>query len=110
MSLYKLESSQDQFGSFFGNFNKYHSYEQDKKIDLYESNDAYKVIVDLPSVNKDQITIESDADSLEISVKQEIQNQDDEDEKLIYHLNERTNSDFRRKIKFSKFSFVFTSF
>ena len=105
MSLYRLESFQDELDNFFGNFNRCHSHNHDQRIDLYERNDFYKIIADLPGIEKDQINIESDADSLEISlnIKKKSEEEEEPETQINYYIKERIVSDFRKKIKFSKF-------
>lgn len=100
---------QNEIDKFFGYFDPRTEMITAPLTDLYENNDSYKIVVNLPDVKKEQIKIESDAETLEISllneeISDEIKDElESKDQSVKYFLKERPSKDLSRKINFSKF-------
>jgi HSP20 family protein len=102
MNRHELLSYQNDIDRFFGNTNT----KILAPVDLFESNEGYKIVMNIPGVEKNQIKIESDAESMEIrfELENEIKEEKkDEEGKVTYFLHERSNSYRSRIVNFSTF-------
>ena len=91
---------QDEFDSLIGSCNKVSTIFETlttPSIDLYETTGSYKVVMELPSVNKRDLRVESDAESLEIRLSDETKI---EKIKSFLHLKEKSQGILVRKITF----------
>ena len=91
---------QDEFDGLIGscntvstNFEPFNT----PSMDLYETENSYKIIMDLPGINKHDLRIESDAESLEIRLSDETKI---EKIKSFLHLKEKSQGLLIRKIIF----------
>ena len=66
--------------------------------DVYESRDYYKIIIDVPGIQKNDLRIESDAEKIEIRIVHESKA---DKIKSFLHLKERSNGDLIQTINFS---------
>ena len=66
--------------------------------DVYESSDYYKIIMEVPGVQKNDLRIESDAERIEIRMVNESKS---DKVKSFLHLKERSNGDLIQSINFS---------
>ena len=65
---------QDEFDGLIGSCNTVSTIFEPfntPSMDLYETENSYKIIMDLPGINKHDLRIESDAESLEIRLSDE---------------------------------------
>ena len=93
----EITDFQKQIDSFFGGFNNQMDLYENVNTpltDFYEGKNDFKIVMNLPGIKKDEIQIESDAESMEIRVNRE----EHKDKK--YHLRERRIGKFMRRINF----------
>ncbi len=96
----ELTDFQDDIERFFGTFNnKLDLYEEVNLplTDLYESQNEFKIVMNLPGIKKKDIKIESDSESMEILINK-VENT--EKDKHTFHLRERRSGKIMRKISF----------
>ena len=99
----EIDNFQKQVDKFFSGFNTNMDLYENVNTpltDFYEGKDNFKIVMNLPGIKKDDINIESDAESMEIKVnKEEIK----EDKNAKYHIRERRIGKFMRRINFPSF-------
>lgn len=99
----EIDNFQKQVDKFFGGFNTGMDLYENVNTpltDFYEGKDNFKIVMNLPGIKKDDISIESDAESMEIRVnKEEVK----ENKKAKYHIRERRIGKFMRRINFPSF-------
>lgn len=99
----EIDSFQKQINKFFGDFNSQMDlYESvtTPLTDFYENKDGFKIVMNLPGINKEDINIESDSESMEIRVNRD---EEKEEKKDKYFIRERRYGKFMRRINFPCF-------
>ena len=96
----EIDAFQKQIERFFGDFTT--KYELAESIttpltDFYENKDGFKIVMNLPGINKNAIKIESDSETMEIKVDQE---EVKEEKKDKFFIKERRYGKFMRRINF----------
>ena len=76
--------------------NLFYSQNNIPKTDIIENSDNYKLFIELPGLNKNDIKINLDNDILTIKTENKITNKDD------YHYIERTQGNFERSFSLPK--------
>ena len=97
----EIDNFQKQVDKFFSGFNTNMDLYENVNTpltDFYEGKDDFKIVMNLPGVKKDEISIESDAESMEIRVSREEVKEEKKDKK--YHIRERRIGKSLRRINF----------
>lgn len=97
----EITNFQKQIDKFFGGLpNQMDLYENVNTplTDFYEGKNDFKIVMNLPGINKDEIHIESDAEGMEIRVNKEEIKEENKNKK--YHIRERRAGKFMRRINF----------
>ncbi len=97
----EISDFQKQIDDFFGGFNNQMDLYENVNTpltDFYEGKDDFKIVMNLPGIKKDEIHIESDAESMEIRVNKEDNKEEIKDKN--YHIRERRIGKFMRRINF----------
>ena len=100
----EIDNFQKQVDKFFSGFNTNMDLYENVNTpltDFYEGKNDFKIVMNLPGISKNDITIESDADSMEIRVNKEETKEDTKNKK--YHIRERRIGKFMRRINFPSF-------
>jgi HSP20 family protein len=97
----EISDFQKQVDKFFGGFNNQmdlYEHVNTPLTDFYEGKDDFKIVMNLPGIKKEEINIESDAESMEIRVNKEEIKEENKDKK--YYIRERRIGKFMRRINF----------
>ena len=100
----EITDFQKQIDNFFGGFNNQMDLYENVNTpltDFYEGKNDFKIVMNLPGIKKNEINIESDAESMEIRVNREEVKEEHKDKK--YHLRERRIGKFMRRINFPSY-------
>ena len=100
----EIDNFQKQVDKFFSGFNTDMDLYENVNTpltDFYEGKNDFKIVMNLPGIKKNEIKIESDAESMEIRVNREEIKEEHKDEK--YHLRERRIGKFMRRINFPSY-------
>ncbi|MHA2365592.1 MAG: Hsp20/alpha crystallin family protein [Candidatus Hodarchaeales archaeon] len=99
-----IQNDIDRF--FFGNRIRF-SERYTPATDLYENADSFLIKMDIPGINKEDLKIESDAETMDISyrIAEESENtekteKENEKEEITYLIRERLNGQFKRHFHF----------
>ena len=99
----EVSDFQKQIEKFFGGFNTSMDLYENVSTpltDFYEGKDDFKIVMNLPGIKKEDISIESDAESMEIKVNKE---ETKENKNTKYYVRERRVGKFMRRINFPSF-------
>ena len=99
----EIDNFQKQVDKFFGGFNTNMDLYENVNTpltDFYEGKDNFKIVMNLPGIKKNEINIESDAESMEIRVNRD---ETKEEKKHKYHIRERRIGKYMRRINFPSF-------
>lgn len=99
----EVSDFQKQIEKFFGGFNTSMDLYENVSTpltDFYEGKDDFKIVMNLPGIKKEDISIESDAESMEIKVNKD---ETKENKNTKYHVRERRVGKFMRRINFPSF-------
>ena len=100
----EITDFQKTIDNFFGGFNNQMDLYENVNTpltDFYEGKDNFKIVMNLPGIKKDEINIESDAESMEIRVNKEEIKEEKKNNK--YHIRERRIGKFMRRINFPSY-------
>lgn len=96
----EIDNFQQMIDNFFGGITKNMDLYENVNTpltDFYEGKDDFKIVMNLPGIHKDDINIESDAESIEIKVNKDFS---EERKNLKYHIKERRIGKSMRRINF----------
>lgn len=99
----ELSDFQKQIEKFFNGFNTNMDLYENVNTpltDFYEGKDNFKIVMNLPGIKKDEISIESDAESMEIRVNKEDLKEETNNK---YHIQERRVGKYMRRINFPSY-------